>query len=514
MNFKLLSLTFIVLLTSRIILLHCMEAPPAKIVQPHIQESHTEGLITFDEFAANIANKPTYRTIAQRPTTVEKRKGTFVNPALYKIVRCITLEQFELIIDKFFIVMQNQLSSRHTWLNQDTEIPFAELASPTSTILGTTAQKLVLRRGSQFICKGDLHGAVHALVACLKHLVTKGYLDQQNPLKIKDKRTHLIFLGDYVDRGAWGVETIALLMLLKIHNPDNVTLVRGNHEDPGMTESYGFTKEFYSKFVDYHPDACRRVYKKIERFYNYLPLVLYVGSGTSEKKYFVQCCHGGLEIGYNPKELLNAPGHTYQYIPVFNRAENAKELPQVMVRAGYGVDVPIYRVVSDFKPITTKDPTYIGLLWHYFLTDPRAQNSAALGNHEFRFNKETTRLILEAASTPENELSAVIRAHQHNPDNEDTLMQMMLQNKGCAWLWKEPHEQLIQFTKGTVVTLLLSPDSLYSLPYYEKQHADFDGFEFDTTLIVEIPENAERIEDWKPIVINNSLYEQKNRTIF
>ena len=146
---------------------------------------------------------------------------------------------------------------------------------------------------------GDIHGDLTSLWRILNGINFETFLGNPN--------NKLIFLGDYVDRGANSIGVLYVVAILKKKYPDSVILMRGNHEAPvefpfpshdlplQVIRRYGYAK---GKLI-YN--------EKILSFFSLLTLATFI----NDSLFLV---HGGVptcDMNLSFKELIASAQQTY-----------------------------------------------------------------------------------------------------------------------------------------------------------------------------------------------------------
>ena len=196
--------------------------------------------------------------------------------------------------------------------------------------------------GKNFTVVGDIHGQFYDLLNIFE---INGYPSEDNLY---------LFNGDYIDRGAFGVETIITLMAFKILYPNHFFMNRGNHEDINVNNRYGFKIEVvYDKYDS-------EVYDYFSEFFRFLPL----GHIINNK---IIVLHGG---------LFSKEGVTINELKKLDR----------------GIDVPSEGLMTE-------------LLW----SDPRDENGWKPSDRGagVYFGEDVTDKFLK-----ENNLTLLIRSHE------------------------------------------------------------------------------------------------------
>ena len=169
-----------------------------------------------------------------------------------------------------------------------TDDKIVEVCDKTTLILAKESSLLEINKGGKVIKVGDIHANLGAALRSCKR-----FLDEYK----KDSRTCILFLGDYVDRGTHApagpqsAKVVTLLFQMKQLFPNNVFLLRGNHEDASMNGS---------------GDPCLKsgcsvtAWENFNQVFKYLPLAAVVDN-------HIFCVHGGICPGLTLQAIRNIP---------------------------------------------------------------------------------------------------------------------------------------------------------------------------------------------------------------
>jgi len=153
-----------------------------------------------------------------------------------------------------------------------------------------------------------------------------------------------LFLGNYVDRTRKSLETICLLMALKLKYPDSVYLLRGSHEDATINELYGFGEECSIRLEEdiNNEDS---VFQTINKAFTWLPLAAVV-----ENK--ILCIHGGIGPNITKVEDLNKVNRPIKFI---NQPINKEQ--SIFIESIWS-DPAVTETETGFKKDVNTDHTY------------------------------------------------------------------------------------------------------------------------------------------------------------
>ena len=233
--------------------------------------------------------------------------------------------------------------------------------------------------GKNFTVVGDIHGQFYDLLNIFE---INGYPSEDNLY---------LFNGDYIDRGAFGVETIITLMAFKILYPNHFFMNRGNHEDINVNNRYGFKIEV--AFDKYDSD----VYDYFSEFFRYLPL----GHIINNK---IIVIHGG---------LFSKEGVTINELKKLDR----------------GIDVPTEGLMTE-------------LLW----SDPRDENGCRPSDRGagVYFGEDVTDKFLK-----ENNLTLLIRSHEVKMEGYE------IQHSGkTITIFSAPNYNDMTGNKGAIIRII------------------------------------------------------------
>ncbi len=139
---------------------------------------------------------------------------------------------------------------------------------------GHFVTRISLNKPARFFIWTDLHASIHSFQRSLTWLINNK--DMHPDFTLISDNIYLVFNGDSIDRGAYNLETIYLILQLMHKNPKQVFYIRGLHEEGAYWQNYTLKQEL-SVRARTLSDEFIPLSSMFLAFFDTLPIALYIG---------------------------------------------------------------------------------------------------------------------------------------------------------------------------------------------------------------------------------------------
>jgi len=137
-----------------------------------------------------------------------------------------------------------------------------------------------LPKKGEAIFVGDTHGDSCAILSVVRH-------ERFHQRMAEGQNVYLVLMGDYADRGKEDVKNLEAVLNLKCKYPRNVYLLRGNHEETIVGQSYGLLGSCIRRFGY---ENGQYVFQRFNDLFERFPAIAVTANG-------VMAVHGGIPVG-------------------------------------------------------------------------------------------------------------------------------------------------------------------------------------------------------------------------
>ncbi|KAI6172453.1 Serine/threonine-protein phosphatase [Aphelenchoides besseyi] len=251
-------------------------------IQSPITSSRPPSTNTTDRFVPTVNPRPVENI--ENPLAEDAKRGPRLklDEMIHKLMNSVSRDP------KGNLVVQNHLTDPST---------IEQIIARAIPVFKSTKSMLQLHAPIYIV--GDLHGQFTDLLRIFE-------------MCGDPKNTSYLFLGDYVDRGPHSLETICLLLCLKIRYPWRINMLRGNHECSAVNRTYGFSDECEDRFQQIPINNTvwgvkpvdmkgSQIWQRFQDVFNWLPFTALIDER-------ILCMHGGLSPNLKSiEQLLNLP---------------------------------------------------------------------------------------------------------------------------------------------------------------------------------------------------------------